>query len=309
MSIKTEEISIIEAVKKIEHDQLVLPALQRHFVWKIEQIEKLFESIQQQYPIGAFIFWEYDKETWKDKYERFYKFTEQLNTDTKIPAIQKQVKASGLTPETMAVVDGQQRLTSFYLGLKGHIQDGNKTKELYLKLNKLEPIIEYDYAASQNSSRKKFYFKTSEEVKQETNELIDITGIDPQDYWFKVSEIEDLTDNNKRKNFLKGKVGMKEDHASFDYALNELNKLYEAISRKNRLLLNVIEGEDSMFILESFIRLNQEGKPLSNIDFLFSLICPNLEIYLFLFLLLHHYPLTYRQQLYHNSHNYKLVQE
>ncbi len=66
MTIKIDKISIVQATERIKNRKLVLPALQRDFVWKIEQIEKVFESIQEQYPIGAFIFWKYDKETWKD---------------------------------------------------------------------------------------------------------------------------------------------------------------------------------------------------------------------------------------------------
>ena len=47
-----------DVIKRIDSNQLFLPALQRKFVWKTEQIEGLFDSIMQGYPIGTFLFWE-----------------------------------------------------------------------------------------------------------------------------------------------------------------------------------------------------------------------------------------------------------
>ena len=47
------EETISDVIKRIDSNQLFLPALQR-FVWKTEQIEGLFDSIMQGYPIGTF---------------------------------------------------------------------------------------------------------------------------------------------------------------------------------------------------------------------------------------------------------------
>jgi Protein of unknown function DUF262 len=44
-----------------------LPAIQREFVWETDQIERLFDSILGDYPIGSFLFWKVDqrnKEEW-----------------------------------------------------------------------------------------------------------------------------------------------------------------------------------------------------------------------------------------------------
>ncbi|WP_312321154.1 MULTISPECIES: DUF262 domain-containing protein [Acinetobacter] len=46
-------ISIREVTRQIEQNKVFLPALQRKFVWKKEQIERLFDSIMRGYPIGA----------------------------------------------------------------------------------------------------------------------------------------------------------------------------------------------------------------------------------------------------------------
>jgi uncharacterized protein with ParB-like and HNH nuclease domain len=52
------EETISDAISRIDSNQLFLPALQRKFVWKTKQIEGLFDSIMQGYPIGTFLFWE-----------------------------------------------------------------------------------------------------------------------------------------------------------------------------------------------------------------------------------------------------------
>lgn len=40
-----------------EQGGLWLPNIQRSFVWSEEQIEKLFDSIMREYPIGNFLIW------------------------------------------------------------------------------------------------------------------------------------------------------------------------------------------------------------------------------------------------------------
>ncbi|MGC3569702.1 DUF262 domain-containing protein, partial [Enterococcus faecalis] len=52
-------------------NEYVLPALQREFVRKPEQIERLFDSIMNGYPIGSFLFWNVQNEN-INKYEFYY---------------------------------------------------------------------------------------------------------------------------------------------------------------------------------------------------------------------------------------------
>ena len=57
MSFQTP-ITIKGALDKIQENKYLLPAIQREFVWKSWQIEKLFDSLINDYPIGSFLFWE-----------------------------------------------------------------------------------------------------------------------------------------------------------------------------------------------------------------------------------------------------------
>ena len=101
------EETISDVIKRIDSNQLFLPALQRKFVWKTEQIEGLFDSIMQGYPIGTFLFWELNDKNAIQNY-LFYEFVDHYhqrntrNEEAKLPGRNK----------IISVLDGQQRLTS-----------------------------------------------------------------------------------------------------------------------------------------------------------------------------------------------------
>ena len=49
--------TIEKTLDEIHRHELVLPAIQREFVWQPEQICRLFDSIMQGYPFGTFLYW------------------------------------------------------------------------------------------------------------------------------------------------------------------------------------------------------------------------------------------------------------
>jgi uncharacterized protein with ParB-like and HNH nuclease domain len=61
MSFQTP-ITIRDALDRIHRHDYVLPAIQREFVWKPEQIARLFDSLMQGYPIGSFLFWSVERD-------------------------------------------------------------------------------------------------------------------------------------------------------------------------------------------------------------------------------------------------------
>ena len=103
----------IYAVYKRLNDTYFLPAIQREFVWKPEQIIRLFDSIMQDYPIGAFLFWELTLES-RDRWNA-YKFA----VDATEAGTHNHLADLVGVPRPVLVLDGQQRLTSLLVGLKG----------------------------------------------------------------------------------------------------------------------------------------------------------------------------------------------
>ena len=107
-------ITIKEATEKIAQRKYLLPIIQREFVWEDDQIIMLFDSLMRGYPIGSFLFWEAREES-VSKYQ-FYEFitsfTEMDNTHN------PKANVSG-EKEITCILDGQQRLSALYIGLRG----------------------------------------------------------------------------------------------------------------------------------------------------------------------------------------------
>lgn len=107
-------ITIAEAMKKIDSNQYLLPAIQREFVWSSESIEWLFDSLMKGYPINSFLFWKVEGKTAKDY--KFYRFISKYREKYKI---HNEEFSTSNRDSFEAILDGQQRLTALYLGLKG----------------------------------------------------------------------------------------------------------------------------------------------------------------------------------------------
>ena len=132
--------TIKECMDDISQNKFVMPAIQREFVWKPEQIEQLFDSLMQGFPINSFLFWEINAEN-SDKFQ-FYKFIKNYHEKDATHNIRYERETNN---QLTAVLDGQQRLTSLYIGLNGSYaekipykrkdsQDAYPIKELYFNL-------------------------------------------------------------------------------------------------------------------------------------------------------------------------------
>ncbi len=96
-----------------------LPNIQRPFVWSEEQITRLFDSIMREYPIGALLIWK-TKVTVKHR-----KFIDNYHRDIRLT----EFYAAENQHSKMLVLDGQQRLQSLFIGLKGSYSGTDR--ELY----------------------------------------------------------------------------------------------------------------------------------------------------------------------------------
>lgn len=56
-----ENMSAFDALKFADEHTLLLPDIQRNYTWDYTEIEQLFESIINDYPIGSCIFWKTDR--------------------------------------------------------------------------------------------------------------------------------------------------------------------------------------------------------------------------------------------------------
>src|SRR3990170_1790553 len=97
-------------LSQIEKGQIVLPAMQRPFVWNESRIRRLLDSLLREFPIGTVLLW---KTSTTQRYRRF-----QHEIDTEVQQVFSYETSKNNVSKYM-VLDGQQRLASLFIALKG----------------------------------------------------------------------------------------------------------------------------------------------------------------------------------------------
>ena len=248
--------TIAEALKRIQTKSYVLPAIQREFVWKPEQIERLFDSLMQGYPIGTFLFWRVEELT-SGKF-KFYDFV--LNYHQRdaahCPDLGKMHHQS-----ITAVLDGQQRLTALNIGLRGSmaIKQPNKwwtNPDAFpvrtLRLDLLAPQVPDEDGVI-------YRFSFLDDTQAARDELA---------HWFKVSDVLDLADGPAMLSGLMER-GLQGDGLKTAYAT--LDRLHRVVHSHNLINYYEEETQDVERVLNIFIRLNSGGTVLSYSDLLLSI--------------------------------------
>ncbi|MFK7905908.1 MAG: DUF262 domain-containing protein, partial [Chitinophagales bacterium] len=253
-------ITIKKAIENIKRQQYVLPSIQREFVWNNEQIERLFDSLMRNYPISTFLFWKVKKGKIKDF--QFYEFLQHYHE--KKAKHNKKIELSS-EEDVIALLDGQQRLTSIYIALTGtyarkipyHRWDSPHAfpeKKMYLNLLAKSKDLETEYD---------FKFLTESEAQSSE-------GV----FWFEIGKILDFTDISKTGRYLmKNKLmdSSKYTDTQIDFCYNTLNQLFNVIHQIGTISYYLEEGEELDKVLQIFIRINSGGTKLSYSDLLLSI--------------------------------------
>jgi uncharacterized protein with ParB-like and HNH nuclease domain len=257
MSFQTP-LSISEVINDIHSKKYLLPSIQREFVWGPEQITMLFDSLMRNYPISSFLFWKVPKE--KASEFKFYEFLRDYHQKDNRHNPKANISGSD---DVMAVLDGQQRLTSLYIGLKGTY--ANKTaykkwdnplaypkKKLYINLLGAPEDISYEY---------EFAFLTEPEAAKR----------DDDHHWFLVGKILDFKELSDVMDYLiTSGLAANPDKKKAQYANKTLSKLH-AVVHVNRTISYYLEQSTELDkVLNIFIRVNSGGTILSYSDLLLS---------------------------------------
>ena len=280
--------SISEIVDDIEFERAFLPAIQRKFVWPRHKIEYLFDSLMRNFPIGSFLFWELKKE--KAKEYVFYSFLKDY--DARNPYnIRKE--GSFRHEEIIGVLDGQQRLSSLFLGFQGTHRERTKYKKglsdevfpkskLYLNLLSL-PYFENHKREIEEDSDVDFEFRFLTEQQSKENERKSGNGNLESVFWYRVGEVLDFQKESdidyEYEKILKKELtekqgnGIKNNKRLVKVALTRLHK------RTVDPIINYfkVTKDDLDDILKIFIRVNSGGTILSKTDLLFSTIIATWE--------------------------------
>lgn len=254
-------LTIAEVMRDISNNKYVLPSIQREYVWDTTQIETLFDSLMQDYPIGAFLFWEISKDKLGD-YD-FYEFLKNYHEKTSIHNKKADLKgADGVT----AVLDGQQRLTSIYIGLKGSYAYRLKYKQK--KNDNAYPVrklyLNLISRAKDSSNKYDFQFLICNDVKNTDDE-----------YWFEVGNILDMQDLGDVATYVTDNISYSEAHQysreQAKFATNTLSQLHKVIHTSLTLSYYKEKSTELDKVLNIFIRVNSGGTVLTYSDLLLSI--------------------------------------
>jgi len=221
-----------------------LPNIQRSFVWDEGQIERLFDSIMREYPISTLLAWKTKSNVKTRKFIDNYRHGLRLS-DSYIPEDNKM---------KMLVLDGQQRLQTLFIGLKGSYE----RKELYFDVLSGKEVI------APEDIRYRFKFMESS---------------DAQPPWIKFKDI--VFSNDEYNEIGENIIG------TFKDPLTDEEK--KTISTNVARIVRIFQTEENVAyqevdsvekpklysdddVVEIFIRANSGGTPLGKSDLLFSLL-------------------------------------
>ena len=267
-------ITIKDAIDAINQRDYLLPAIQRKFVWSSHQICVLFDSIMRGYPINTFMMWEIKDDGIKNDY-KFYEFLKSYCQ--RFSEENPHVPTNASYKNFRAVIDGQQRLTSLYIGLCGtyaykkprvwwpSTRDDRvlPPRKLYLDLKAPleseddESLMYYD-----------FRFLTDRQYKDS------LAAETPAHHWLCMHEILRYPNHESSDDVLLEIVMPELERRGLNantFARKTLLKVYDVI-RSQRIIHYFNENSQKIdHVLDVFIRTNSGGTKLDFSDLLMSI--------------------------------------
>ena len=267
-------ITIKDAIDAINQRDYLLPAIQRKFVWSSHQICVLFDSIMRGYPINTFMMWEIKDDGIKNDY-KFYEFLKSYCQ--RFSEENPHVATNASYKDFRAVIDGQQRLTSLYIGLCGtyaykkprvwwpSTRDDKvlPPRKLYLDLK--APLESED---DESLMYYNFKFLTDQQYQQS------LASADHKHYWFCMHDLLKFSHVDGAHHVWSQVVkpyvtqhGLEDN----EYSLDTLGQLYDAF-RSQRVIHYFKENSQEIdHVLDVFIRTNSGGTKLDFSDLLMSI--------------------------------------
>jgi uncharacterized protein with ParB-like and HNH nuclease domain len=247
-------MSIYSLLNQIKSKEVVLPAIQRDFVWSEDKVVKLLDSVMRGYPIGIALLWE----TYDDVQYRY--FAENYQS-----GIKHEFSDNNKKRKLKIVLDGQQRLQSLYIALYGRMEghslyfdllSGKETDELsedkfQFKFGSQQSIEESSGSGSQTA-----YYKVAD--------LFSMKAVDQQKLTKKLNSDMSLSDADE--------IRLSLNLARFNEAFSKDENILRVLTIDENLPEDSEDRKSEADVLEIFVRINRQGTALSRSDLIFSLL-------------------------------------
>ena len=261
-------MNIISLLNQIKSDEVVLPAIQRDFVWEEDKVARLLDSILRGYPVGIALLWETYLPLQYRTFARDYR-----------SGTLASFKDSPPGKRLRLVLDGQQRLQSLYIALFGTYE----AKELcfdVLSGQDHEDVSEQKYIFEFFDSKMLSHWNTftKDQLAKPEAERDDEFYL-----WYYVRTADLLSMSSRGREQLISKLTAEIDLdkeaetrlrmnlGAFDGAITKGDSLKLSIIDEN-LAPNSEDRKTEADVLEIFVRINREGTPLNRSDLIFSML-------------------------------------
>jgi hypothetical protein len=252
------DISIKELVFKVQRRELLLPEMQRRYVWPATRVRDLLDSLYRDYPTGTILTWETDQEV---------ETRELAVRSSKLP----------ITSNHLLLLDGQQRITSLAAILSGEkVQVRKKSKPIDIMFNMEHPegppieVLEVEENGGSESgdvAEKGEEQEDEEDAERDLQEelskrtfVVAASSLKGDPRWVPVSDIFCKTD----KEILKG-IKINSDDPRWDTYSERLQKVRKIADYMYSM--QVLEKSKSYEeVTEIFVRVNSLGIKLRGSD-------------------------------------------
>ena len=247
---------IADIINEISDEKFVLPVIQRPLVWTEEKMELLFDTLLKGDSFGGVMVIEEEKETKPlFNYRPFTKDGDLISS--------RQVDK--LTQLQNFVIDGQQRLQTFYIGLKGSINGKVLYFDLYSDFN-----TEFEFKFENDT------LKLPKQSKDNADRTI------PEHNWYLASgllkRLKDTNDEDQVASEIISAQSITDDTKKTHITKN-VKAFYKNVITAETLGISKVvinksfnETVNRQRIVELFRRLNDGGTKLSSFDLVASIL-------------------------------------
>jgi hypothetical protein len=223
MLYRTTSYPLTMLIHDIGRGAIGLPELQRPFVWPNAKIRDLFDSLYRGYPCGFLLLWETGADL------------KGIGTNGKDEA------------PRLAIVDGQQRLTSLYAVITGaEVIRADYSRE-HIRIA-FDPLAQRFEVANAATAQDRSFIANVAEIWKPGANVFKVAG----DYLAELSKVRTLS---------------AEDIGSIQSAITKLFNV--AQHPFDALVLTTEAGVDT--VAEVFVRINGQGAKLNQADFILTL--------------------------------------
>ncbi len=246
------DILVRELIDKVQHAELLLPEMQRRYVWPATRVRDLLDSLYRGYPSGTILVWETDE-----------------NIDTKELAVR--ATKSPTSSNRLLLLDGQQRITSLAAILDGqpvNVRGRKRPIEILFNLEHPDgPPIEVLEVDENNSNadiedddeEEDGEYDIQEELRNRTF-VVASRALEANPVWVPVSSIFAKSDSEILRRFK-----ISPDDSRWDKYSERLQRVRKI--RDYPYVMQVLEKKLSYEeVTEIFVRVNSLGIKLRGSD-------------------------------------------